>query len=120
MDLRKDDLHRRVENDFTYHAPHGNQADRYNRLRLQARHFAHLIIDQTPVSREQSLALTALEQAIFQANAAIARNEKAGDPQPEIGQWENAITLYSKADLDQAYKQGYAAGLCGHASEGSE
>lgn len=102
---RKLALHQRIDNDFTYHAPHGNQTIRYNQLRLQARHSAHLIVDQTPVSREQSLALTSLEQATFLANAAIARNEQPGEPQPEIGQWENAITLYSKADLDRVYSE---------------
>jgi len=33
------------------------------------------IIQNTPPSREQSLAITHLEEAIFYANAAIARNE---------------------------------------------
>ncbi|MGP3782344.1 Acb2/Tad1 domain-containing protein [Paenibacillus sp. 1A_MP2] len=36
---------------------------------------AELIDEQTPKSREQSLAMTNLEQAVFWANAAIARNE---------------------------------------------
>ena len=36
---------------------------------------AHLIVTLTPKSREQSLALTKLEEAIMHANSAIARNE---------------------------------------------
>lgn len=69
-------LEDRLLNDFTYHAPHGDQADRYVVLRREALKLAQRIIYYTPPSREQSLALTNLEQAIFWANAAIARNEE--------------------------------------------
>lgn len=65
-----------VENNFTYHQPFGDQVDRYVELRNNAKDLAFSIIELTPASREQSLALTNLEQAIFWANAAIARNEK--------------------------------------------
>ena len=64
-----------INNNFTYHAPKEDQLDRYNYLRESAKHLAHDISKLTPPSREQSLALTNLEQAIFWANAAIARNE---------------------------------------------
>lgn len=64
-----------LENNFTYHKPFGNQAERYQQLRDGAKALAQQIILQTPESREQSLALTNLEQAVFWANAAIARNE---------------------------------------------
>jgi hypothetical protein len=64
-----------LETNFTYHAPFGDQPERYNQLRSQARSLADTILNLTPQSREQSLALTNLEQAIFWANAAIARNE---------------------------------------------
>ena len=60
---------------FTYHAPKGDQAERYTALRASARLFAMAIVSNTPESREQSVALTNLEQAVFWANAAIARNE---------------------------------------------
>jgi hypothetical protein len=65
----------RLENTFTYHAPKGNQTGRYAMLRSTARGLAQDILEATPKSREQSLALTHLEEAIFWANAAIARNE---------------------------------------------
>lgn len=65
-----------IENNFTYHAPFGDQTERYVTLRNEAKTLALLIAELTPASREQSLALTNLEQAIFWANAAIARNEK--------------------------------------------
>lgn len=60
---------------FTYHTPKGNQPHRYVDLRSKAKELAALILSSTPESREQSLAITALEEAVFWANAAIARRE---------------------------------------------
>lgn len=70
-DQQKQDLIKR----FTYHAPKNDQPARYVLLRDNARELALMITTNTPPSREQSLALTHLEEAIFWANAAIARNE---------------------------------------------
>ena len=67
---------------FTYHAPSGTQADTYTRLRKMAFHFAKRIVELTPASREQALALTNLEQAVMWANAAIARREDEVPPPP--------------------------------------
>ena len=64
-----------IENRFTFHAPHGDQSDRYDKLRTAGKALAYIIVEHTPESREQSLALTHLEEAIMQANAAIARRE---------------------------------------------
>lgn len=64
-----------LDNCFTYHAPKEDQQERYVELRHQAKQLAVLIKSTTPVSREQSLALTKLEEAIFWANASIARHE---------------------------------------------
>lgn len=64
-----------LTNRFTYHAPKDNQIPRYGDLREQGRFLAIDIISRTPPGREQALALTALEEAIFWANAAIARGE---------------------------------------------
>lgn len=65
-----------VENVYTYHPPVGDQTQRYARIRSMAAELAKEIIRLTPPNtREQSLALTNLEQAVFWANASIARNE---------------------------------------------
>ena len=64
-----------METRFTYHPPKDDQPKRYNSLRLGAKNLAELIVAYAPDSREQSLALTHLEQAIMWANAAIARRE---------------------------------------------
>ena len=68
-------LKARIESDFTYHAPKPDQPARYVALREKAKELALMILENTPPSREQSLALTELEQAIFWANASIARHE---------------------------------------------
>ena len=64
-----------LENTFTYHSPKEDQPERYVRLRDQAKQLAYDIVKNTPTCREQSLAITHLEEAIFYANAAIARHE---------------------------------------------
>lgn len=65
----------RLDNTFRYHAPKPDQLPRYEILRRAAAAHAEAIVRLTPPSREQSLALTHIEEASMQANAAIARNE---------------------------------------------
>jgi len=60
---------------FTYHPPKGDQAERYTDIRDVGYKFASLIVSFCPESREQSLALTKIEEAVMWANAAIARRE---------------------------------------------
>jgi hypothetical protein len=69
MSLTSDELQIR----FTYHAPKPGQPELYLALRSKAKELAELIVQSTPESREQSLALTSLEEATFWANSAIAR-----------------------------------------------
>ena len=64
-----------IDKRFTYHAPKGDQTNRYAFLRFQAREYARAIATMCPDSREKSLALTHLEEAVMWANAAIARSE---------------------------------------------
>lgn len=68
-------LRSRVENDFTYHPPKPGQPERYELIRSKAKDLALLILDVTPDGREQSTALTKIEEAVMHANAAIARHE---------------------------------------------
>lgn len=63
-----------LENRFTYHAPNKAQAAVFPPIRAAILETAKQIRDLTPRSREQSLAMTALEEAMFWANAAVARN----------------------------------------------
>jgi hypothetical protein len=64
-----------LENNYSYHAPKGDQTERYQAIREKAKELATLIVETSPNSRERSLALTNLEQSVFWANAGIARNE---------------------------------------------
>ena len=68
-----------IVNRFTYHPPFGNQAERYATIREWALNFALKINELTPASREQSLAITELENCVAHANAAIARNERQAE-----------------------------------------
>ena len=68
-----------LKNRFTYHAPFGDQVGRYAQIRDKAKELALLIEQLCPGSPERSLAWNALDQAVFLANASIARNEKPGD-----------------------------------------
>jgi hypothetical protein len=74
----KNEVSDMIENNFTYHAPVADldQAKKYEELRDAAKDLAYKFINNAPASRELSLALTNLEQAVFWVNAAIARNEK--------------------------------------------
>lgn len=70
-----DKMKEQIQNNFTYHSPKDTQPERYELLRDLAKSLARVIVETTPPGREQALALTNLEQAIFWANAAIARGE---------------------------------------------
>jgi hypothetical protein len=60
---------------FSYHPPTGTQPERHQKVRAVLRAAAEALSEMTPECREQSLALTHLEQAMFYASAAIARRE---------------------------------------------
>lgn len=67
--------HADLANRFTYHEPQPGQPARYQEIRDYAHGLAALVMNQCPASRERSLALTKIEEAVMWANAAIARNE---------------------------------------------
>jgi hypothetical protein len=73
--MKNEQTAKQIQNNFTYHAPKDDQPERYNRIRGLGAALADAINESCPDSREKSLALTNLEQAIMWANAAIARNE---------------------------------------------
>lgn len=64
----------KIENAFTYHAPKEGQPEKYQAIREKAKELAYLIKKLVPDSREQSLAMTKLEECSMWANAGIARN----------------------------------------------
>ena len=63
-----------IDNNFKYHAPTAGQPEQYQQIRDKAKELAYLIQEIVPESREKSLAVTKLEEAVMWANAGIARN----------------------------------------------
>jgi len=60
---------------YTYHAPKGDQAGRYEIIRAAILGCAKVCVEQTLCSPEQTRALNALDEAMFLFNASIARSE---------------------------------------------
>ena len=66
---------KQIDNNFVYHPPKEGQKERYESIREGACEYAEYLAHHCPESRELSLAMTKLEEAVMWANAAIARNE---------------------------------------------
>ncbi len=64
-----------LDNWFTYHAPKGDQAERYEMLRDQAKVLAESIMIRVPSSADRTAALRKLRECVMTANSAIACNE---------------------------------------------
>ncbi len=62
---------------LTNHTPSAEQVERIENLRLHAKRFAEAIYTNTSYSRDQSLAVTALEDATMRAVRSIALEEPA-------------------------------------------
>ncbi len=60
---------------FAYREPQVDRSGWYILLHDTVKHLAYLIQNAVPECREKALALTKLEEAIFWANAGIARRE---------------------------------------------
>lgn len=58
---------------FAFHPATPDTGPRHEAVRAAGRAFAEAVDALTPESREQSLAITAIEDAMMWANAAIAR-----------------------------------------------
>ncbi|MDC3412523.1 DUF7681 family protein [Terrihalobacillus insolitus] len=67
-------MSKQIENNFKYRSPKEGQVELYTEIREQAKQLALYIDIHCPNSREKSLAITKLEEAVMWANASIARN----------------------------------------------
>ena len=68
-------MKQQIDNNFKYHPPKEGQVDKYTDIRDVAKALALTIDEYCPNSREKSLAITKVEEAVMWANASIARNE---------------------------------------------
>lgn len=64
-----------LDHRFSYHEPTPDKTQRYELIRRSALNLVGLLTSECPESRELSLAITKIEEAVFWANASIARNE---------------------------------------------
>ena len=62
-----------IEWDFAYHPPNPQRAKEHEHIRATLREVAADLMEILPPGREAALARTKLEEAMFWANAAIAR-----------------------------------------------
>ncbi len=67
-----------IKNRFSYHPPDGNKAKKHEAIRDIVEDTAYVFFALVPQSRELSLALTKLEEAMFWANAGLARMDSQG------------------------------------------
>lgn len=63
-----------MENRFSYHKPDAAKVGKHELVRQDVGVLATLWDKNLPNGREKALAITKLEEAMFWANAAIARN----------------------------------------------
>jgi len=72
MPVTKADLEKR----FDYHPPGSNKVkDQFGTIRFACKELAETVVTLVPEGREQSTALTKIEEAMMWANAGIARNQ---------------------------------------------
>lgn len=65
-----------IRHRFEYHRPGSAETRAQHTLvRTMTRNLAETFVQELPAGREQALALTKLEEALFWANAAIARHQ---------------------------------------------
>lgn len=57
---------------FTYHAPKGDQQERYQTIREAAKIFAWALVNNTQPSADQTAAIRKLRECVMTANASIA------------------------------------------------
>jgi hypothetical protein len=68
-----------IDKNFKYHPPLDKQIVKFTEIRSSGKVLAETINKHCPDSREKSIAITKIEEAIMWANASIARKNKKGD-----------------------------------------
>lgn len=71
------DIHAEIDNRMEYHPAIDTTKALYEENRADFLALAHRVADRVPAGRHQSLALTALQEALMWSNAAIACDTEA-------------------------------------------
>lgn len=71
-DAKRLTVEEEIEIWFTYHAPKGDQQERYVRIREKAKELAKVIAECAPMCADRTVALRKLRECVMTANAAIA------------------------------------------------
>lgn len=66
--------HEQINHDFNHHPPSAGRALLHSDVRGLVRDLMHELEDKLPDGREKAVVKTKLEEAMFWANAAIARS----------------------------------------------
>lgn len=61
-----------IEEVFTYHAPEGDQAERYQNIRASGKALAYVLLANCPPGPDRALAIRKVREAVMFANASIA------------------------------------------------
>lgn len=61
-----------VDDVFTYHAPEGDQIEKYKTIRQHAKVFANVILNNCPPCADRTAAIRKLRESVQIANASIA------------------------------------------------
>lgn len=93
---------RDLENIYKYHAPQPGQPEMYQVIRSIVGIAAVAVENLCPESREKSLAHTNLEQAVFWANAAIARNDALVNANDVLG---DVFTMLENLVIEHRYPE---------------
>lgn len=84
---------------FNFHPATPLSGPLHNGVRRMCRNLANVLVALVPDGREQSLAITHLEEVMYWANAGVARN-----PVPEEN--KNVLTTY-RAEITTGMREGY-------------
>ena len=72
MTISPTNMQEKLDNWFVYHAPVGDQAERYTQIRAAGKVFAEKLAELCPESADLTVAIRHVREAVFNANAAIA------------------------------------------------
>jgi len=65
-------MEEKLENWFTYHSPDPEDIPKYLAIREAAKSFASVIVNNSPPSADQTVAIRRVREAVMCANAAVA------------------------------------------------